>query len=132
MHLVRRAAVTFVAASAAVVLSAGPSLAHECVNASKKGDAGAQIVFDASTDNFEVEWISQGLQKRIDAGLVDLESGEGFHGLIGLDFNQDGVADLTTWIVGPNGEVPEQAQFNGPACRGVTNIELYLEQCMPS
>jgi hypothetical protein len=127
MRLLRRAAVTAVAASAAITLSAGPSLAHECVNASKNGGAGAQIVFSSTGD---VEWISQGLQKRIDAGLVDLDSGEGFHGLIGLDMNDDGTADLTTWIVGPDGEVPEKAQYNGPVCKGVTNIDLYFSQCL--
>lgn len=129
MRLLHRAVVTSIAATAAVMLSAGPSLAHECVNASKNGGAGAQIVFGSTGD---VEWVSQGLQKRIDAGLVDPESGDGFHGLIGLDLNDDGTADLTTWIVGPNGEIPEQAQYNGPVCRGVTNMELYFTQCLPS
>jgi hypothetical protein len=57
--------------------------------------------------------------------------GAGFHGLIAFDFDGDGVADASTWIgVGPDGEVPLQAQFRGPACRGLTNIGIYLEQCI--
>lgn len=128
MRVMRRAAVGSLAATAAVVLMAGPALAHECVNASKKADAGAQIVFGVTGD---VVYVSKGLQSRIDQGLVDLESGEGFHGLIGFDMDGDNVADLTTWIVGPNGEIPLKAQYNGPACKGVTNIDLYFSECMP-
>jgi hypothetical protein len=41
------------------------------------------------------------------------------------------VADASTWIgVGPEGEIPLEAQFRGPACRGLTNIGIYFEQCV--
>ena len=36
------------------------------------------------------------------------------------------MADLSTYIVGPEGEVPLEAQLRGPACRGLTNIGIYL------
>jgi hypothetical protein len=25
---------------------------------------------------------------------------------------------------------PETAQFNGPACKGMTNVELYFSECL--
>ena len=116
----------------ALVLSiviAAPVFAFECTNASKKDQAaGAQIVFGP---NDEVLFITEGLQSRIDQGLVDPETGEGFHGQIAFDFDGDGVADASTYIgVGPEGEIPLEAQFRGPACRGLTNIGIYLEQCV--
>ena len=79
-----------------------------------------------------VVWISNGLQQRIDQGIVDGETGEGFHGLIGFDGTGDGVADVSTWIgVGPDGtEIPTNAQENGPACRGLTNLFVYLTTCV--
>ena len=115
------------ATSALVVLAGAPAVAHECVNASKKPGAGAQLIIDANTD--EVVWVSRGLQNRIDRGIVDFETGEGFSGLVGLDFDGDGKADVTTWIVGPEGEIPTKAQFNGKPCKGVTNIETWFAEC---
>lgn len=111
------------------VLIAAPAFAFECINASKKNQAaGAQIVFGPDG---EVLFITEGLQSRIEQGLVDPETGEGFHGQIAFDEDGDGVADASTYIgVGPEGEIPLQAQFRGPACRGLTNIGIYLEQCV--
>lgn len=65
-----------------------------------------------------------------DAGAVDLEAGEGFHGLIRFDFDGDNVADVATYIVGPDGEIPRQAKDNGAPCAGVVNFEA-LFACMP-
>jgi hypothetical protein len=111
-----------------LVLMAGPALAHECTNASKKyADSGAQLVLGANDD---VLFISKGLETRIAQGLVDFETGEGFSGLIAFDVDGDGVADASTWIVGPDDEIPLVAQFAGPACQGVTNIGVYFEQCI--
>jgi hypothetical protein len=62
------------------------------------------------------------VQKRIDQGLIDLSTGEGFHGQIGLDFDGDGAVDVSSFIVGPEDEVPVQAQQNGAACHGIVNI----------
>jgi hypothetical protein len=128
MRLVmRRFGSVAVLTAGAVVLSAGGAFAHECTNASRNAnnpEAGVQLVIDASND--EIVWVSRGLQNRIDRGLVDPASGEGFHGLVGLDLDGDGAADLSTWIVGPNDEVPLNAQLNGAACRGVVNIGDYF------
>ncbi len=104
------------------VAGSGAAYAHECVNISKKNQsAGVQVVIDANTD--EVVWASRGVLKRAEAGLIDFDTGEGFSGLIGLDFDGDGVADVATFIVGPNGEIAEQAQWNGAECSGVVNFE---------
>jgi len=111
------------------VLIAAPALAHQCTNASKSDPAaGAQIVFGLDGQPI---FITQGLLNRIERGLVDAETGEGFHGIIAFDLDGDGEADASTWIgVGPDGEIPLEAQFSGPACRGLTNIGVYLTQCV--
>ena len=77
-------------------------------------------------------WVSKGLQGRIDRGLVDPATGEGFSGLIGFDVDGDGAADFATFIVGPNDEIPLQAQMNGATCKGIVNIGVWLEQCQPT
>jgi hypothetical protein len=115
---------------AASLVFASSALAGDCVNASKVPSAGAQVVIDIQTG--EAVFVSDAVQKRIDRGLIDFDTGAGFHGLLGFDFTGDGEADLTTWFgIGPDGtEIPQVAQFSGPACRGVTNIEIYLTQCL--
>lgn len=121
--MIRRAAV-LVAVPAALTLVAGPAFAHQCVNASKKNQAaGVQIVFGDGDDPL---WVSKGLQKRINKGLVDLETGEGFHGLLGIDVTGDGVVDFATYIVGPGSEIPVPAQMNGPDCKGIVNVEQFF------
>ena len=129
MGIVKRALVVTAGVVGGLVLLAGPALADNCTNASKKfADSGAQLVFGADD---EVIFISRGLENRISQGIVDFETGEGFHGLIAFDVDGDGVADFSTWIgVGPDGEIPLEAQFRGPACRGLTNIGVYFEQCL--
>ena len=123
-----RALIGTAATAALVGLSAAPAMAHQCINPDKRPGAGAQLVFDGETD--EIVWISKGLQSRVNRGLVDLDTGEGFHGLIGIDFDGDKKADITTWIVGPNSEIPAQAQTNGNPCHGVTNFEIFFSQCV--
>jgi hypothetical protein len=120
-------------AAAAVAMSlvlATSALAMDCANASKNQAAGVQAVFDINT--FQPVWISKGLQQRIDQGIVDPQTGAGFHGLLGIDIDGDGVADVSTWAgVGPEGEeIPTTAQENGPACRGLTSIFVYLTTCV--
>lgn len=123
----RRAATVVGGSAVALALAAGSASAHECVNISKQNQAaGVQIVFGDGPDPV---WISDGLQKRIDAGVVDLDTGEGFHGLIGIDFDGDGVTDAATFIVGPEGEISEKAQANGSPCHGIVNIEA-LFSCL--
>ena len=110
-------------------LLASTALASHCVNASKNQAAGAQVVFDFTTG--EIAW-STGVVQRIDQGLIDPATGEGYRGLIGIDLDGDGAVDVSTWIgVGPDGlAIAEQAQENGPACRGVTDIETYFAECL--
>jgi hypothetical protein len=125
---VRRLTLGSVAVATALVAAAGPAWAHECMNADKNQAAGVQVVIDANTG--ELVWVSQGLQQRIAQGLVDPETGEGFSGLLGFDVDGDGVADVSTFIVGREAEIPEQAQLSGPACHGVTSIEVFFTQCV--
>jgi len=119
------------AVPAAILVSlvlASSAFAHECTNASRSDPmAGALALIGPSG---EVLWISQGLATRLANGVVDPATGEGLHGLIAIDFTGDGIADASTWVgVGPDGEVPLEAQFRGPACKGLTNIGVYLSQC---
>ena len=120
-----------VAAFGGVVLSllmATSVLAFECTNLSKPPAAGTQVVFGPGD---EIVWVSRGLERRIEQGLVDPETGDGFHGLLGFDFDGDGVVDASTYIgVGPDGEIPLEAQFAGPACRGLSNLGIFFEQCL--
>lgn len=126
LSLISRAAAVL-GTTAVVALVAAPASAHECINISKQNQAaGVQIVFG---EGDAPVWISSGLQKRIDAGLVDLETGDGFHGLIGIDFDGDSVADVATYIVGPDGEIPLSAQNSGAPCNGVVNFEAFFA-CM--
>jgi len=127
---VRRVSLGAAALVAVAFLAAAPVLAGHCMNASKNQAAGVQAVIDINTN--EIVWISDGLQHRIDQGLVDPVTGEGFQGLLGFDFNGDAVADISTFIVGPNFELPEQAQLNGAACHGVISIEAFFTQCLTS
>ena len=129
MRAAQRVLYAAVAAGAGVLLAAGPSLAHECVNASKQNQAaGVQVVIDADTG--EIVWTTKGVANRLAQGLIDPVTGEGFQGLLGFDLDGDGAVDVSTWIVGPNDEIPLNAQFNGPACKGVTNINTWFTECM--
>jgi hypothetical protein len=121
------ATILAIVASLAVATSA---LAMDCTNASKSDPAaGALVLIDGNTG--EVLWISQGLTERLERGVVDPNTGEGLHGLIAIDYTGDGIADVSTWVgVGPDGdEIPENAQLNGPACRGLTSLGLYFAEC---
>jgi hypothetical protein len=105
-------------------------LGFECSNVSKSDPtAGAQVVIGPAG---EILFVTPGLASRIERGMVDPETGEGFHGQVALDIDGDGVADFSIFMVGPSGEIPLQAQLNGPACRGLTNLGLYFEQCLGS
>ena len=113
-----------------LTLTAGAALADQCMNASKQDQsAGAQLVLGPEG---EFLWATEGLMRRIENGVIDGETGEGFHGIIGFDSDGDGVVDISIWTgVGPDGhEVPIEAQLAGPACRGLTNIGVYYTQCL--
>jgi hypothetical protein len=130
MNTMGRGALTVGASIAAIVAGAAPSLAHACVNPDKQPGAGAQVIINTATDS--VTFANPGIEKRFTSGLT---SGETFRGLIGLDFDGDGQAEVTTWIVGKYGEIPMQAQLAGAACHGVLNFEDYfacMETGLPS
>jgi hypothetical protein len=118
---VMRVLTTTGATAGALALLAGTAVAHECVNPNKKPLAGAQIVF--SDDGV---WMTKGLEKRVEKGLVDAETGEGFHGLIGFD--EDGMTG-TTWQVTPTGSIPHQAMDNGAECNGIISFDAWMS-CM--
>lgn len=124
---IRRVAAIIGGMTASLVV-ASSVMAFECFNASKADQsAGAQVIFGPT---MEILYITPGLARRIDQGLVDAESGEGFHGIVGFDVNGDDVVDFSTWFgVGWDGEIPLEAQLRGPACRGLTNIGLFATEC---
>jgi hypothetical protein len=108
------------ASVAALVMMAGPAFAHECTNASKDQTnpaAGAQIVFGCGDD----EIISAKPH-----ALALLENGDFPKGWIAFDVDCDGVADAGTYIVGPEGEIPTQAQQSGSPDHGIVNVCDYF------
>lgn len=122
----RRLAAVTVGMLASLIIATSV-MAHECVNANKPVLAGVQVVFGFDG---QIVWLSDGLARRIERGVVDPETGEGFHGLVGFDIDGDSNADISTYLVGPDGEIPLEAQLRGPACKGITNLFVYFEQCM--
>src|SRR5262245_2139773 len=94
---IRRVSFGAVILITAALLAAGPVLAGHCTNADKPAAAGVQVTVSFVTGHIIV---SDGLQKRIDAGVVDPVTFDGFYGLAGFDVTGDDVADLTTFIVG--------------------------------
>ena len=124
---IRRVSLGAVTLIAAVVLTAGPALAGACTNADKPPAAGVQVTISFVTGHIIV---SSGVQQRIDAGVIDPVTFEGFSGLAGFDVTGDDVADLTTYIVGPNVELPHEAQLNGAECHGIVSIEALFTTCL--
>lgn len=124
----RRIAAIMGGVLASLVL-ASSAFAFDCSNVSKSDPMdGAQLRFNMLTG--EIEWMTPGLAQRFARGVIGPD-GEGFHGIVAFDLDGDGVADASTWLgVGPAGEIPLQAQLNGPACRGLTNLGLYFTQCI--
>ncbi len=125
-----RRIVTITATATALLMAAGPALAYECVNASKKDQgSGAQIVLAGDFET--ILWTTPGVERRIAQGVIDPETGEGFHGIIGVDFDGDGTVDFATWTsIGPDGQIPTVAQEAGAECRGIVHAEDYFESCL--
>jgi hypothetical protein len=122
MHRFRRLIAGAALAATLFALTGGTALAGECFNADKNAHnpgAGAQVVLDGE-DN--IVSATNGVMNRVEKGLIDPDSGEGYHGLIAFDFDGDGEADASTFIVTPNDEIPEQAQENGSPDHGIINI----------
>lgn len=110
-------------AATAMLAFTGTASAFHCTNVSKDAKnpgAGAQVVIDANTD--EIVSASRGVQKRVEKGLIDPDSGEGYHGLVGLDFDGDGQADRSTYIVTPNSVLPDTAIENGTPDHGINSL----------
>ena len=127
MSITRRILAVLAAVLASLTL-ASSALAFECTNVSKDPAAGAQVLIGPTG---EILWMTEGVANRLERGLIDPDSAEGFSGLVAFDFDGDGVADASTWIgVGIDGEIPLQAQLNGPACRGLTNLGIYFSECL--
>lgn len=120
MGMKRRIAIGAAGIAASIVLAAGPALAHECTNAARNNNdpsKGAQIIFGC------------GFEDIISAkkhAITLIEAGGFPSGWIAFDIDCDGVADAGTYLVGPNGEIPEQAQANGTSTNGVMNICTYF------
>lgn len=111
---------TAVSAGLLAVVTGGPAFAQHCYNPNKPAGAGAQVVFD---ENFaEPVSMTNGLANRIEKGIVDVETGEGYHGIVGADFDGDGEADFSTWQVTPTGSIPDQAIHNGSPDHGIIEI----------
>ena len=128
MKTLRKAATT-VGLTAALMMAAGPALAHQCMNASKQPDAGVQVIVGGDFET--IVWASPQVQSRVANGTIDLESGDGFHGQFGVDFDGDLVPEFVVWVnIGPDGQIPLQAQLRGAACQGIVNIEEYFTDCV--
>lgn len=109
------------------VALAGAAFADHCTNIERDQhdpSKGVQVVIDASTEEGAIEWANAGVMNRVENGLIDPATGEGFHGLVGLDFDGDGTVDVMTYIVGPDGDaLPETAIDNGSPDHGIVGIE---------
>jgi hypothetical protein len=105
---------------------AGTAFADHCTNPQRDGhdpSKGVQVILDVSGPEPSIEWANPGVLNRVDNGIIDPESGEGFHGLIGFDFDGDELVDVMTYQVGPEGDaLPETAIENGSPDHGIVDI----------
>jgi hypothetical protein len=116
-----RSVVAALLAGALAALTSSTAFAHECFNIDKNQhnpDAGVQVAFDED-DN--IAFASDGVMKRVEHGLIDPDSGEGFHGLIGF-VDEEGEIVASTFIVTPEGEIPVIAQDSGSSDHGIVNV----------
>jgi hypothetical protein len=109
---------------------AGSAFADHCTNAQRDQhdpSKGVQVVLDVSGAEASIESANQGVINRIDNGIIDPETGEGFHGLVGLDFDGDQTVDVMTYQVGPDGDaLPQTAIDNGSPDHGIVDIGTVL------
>jgi hypothetical protein len=107
----------------AVVTMSGTAFADHCTNIQRDAhdpSKGVQVVINATDGS--IEWANAGVQNRIAHGHIDPATGEGFHGLMGLDFDGDNTVDAMTYLVGPNNSLPETAIQNGSPDHGIVDI----------
>jgi hypothetical protein len=112
----------------AVVAMSGTAFADHCTNIQRDShdpSKGVQVVINATDGS--IESANAGVQNRIAQGLIDPATGEGFHGLVGLDFDGDNTVDAMTYVVGPEGDaLPETAIRNGSPDHGIVGIEAAI------
>lgn len=121
MRRVHRVATTAVAVPVFFAIGSGLAYAHQCTNASKPQDAGWRVLVgpdDSLTFN------DKGLARQFATDPAAAFSR--FSGIVGIDFDGDGDADLSTYIVGPDDELPEVAQVAGAECHGIVHVSAYF------
>ncbi len=115
-------------ATFATVAMAGTAFADHCTNIERDQhdpSKGVQVIIDLTTEEGAIEWANPGVLNRLDNGVIDPATGEGFRGLVGLDFDGDGTVDAMTYLVGPEGDaLPETAIGNGSPDHGIVPIEV--------
>ena len=103
----------------------GTAFADHCTNIQRDQhdpSKGIQVVINANDGS--IESANAGVVNRIDNGLIDPNTGEGFHGHVGLDLDGDGTVDVMTYIVGPEGDaLPETAIENGSPDHGIVGLD---------
>jgi hypothetical protein len=115
-------------ATLATLAMGGTAFADHCTNIQRDlrdPSKGVQVVINGTDDS--IESANAGVVNRVDNGLIDPATGEGFHGLIGLDFDGDGTVDAMTYFVGPEGDaIPHPAIDNGSPDHGIVDIVTVL------
>jgi hypothetical protein len=124
MHGVRKAVVGLGVMLLATVAASGTAWADHCTNIQKDQhdpSKGVQVVIN-DTDG-SIEWANAGVTNRVNHGLIDPNSGAGFHGHVGIDLGGDGTVDVMTYIVGPEGDaLPDTAVDNGSPDHGIVPL----------
>ena len=120
---VRRLTTTAVTAISVMGLTAGPALAHHCINPNKQPTAGAQVTLGAPS--FDPVAHTDVFQKRIDRLGFD-EALASYAGPVGIDLDGDMVADVSTYQVTPTGSLPDGAVLNGSECNGIIDPGAFM------
>ena len=122
--LLRKALAGLGVTLAAVVVTSGPAWADHCTNIQKDQhdpSKGVQVIIN-DTDG-SIEWANAGVLNRVSHGLIDPDSGEGFNGHVGIDFDGNGTVDVMTYMVGPESDaLPDTAIDNGSPNHGIVSI----------
>jgi hypothetical protein len=128
--MLHRAAAATGIALFAIVGTAGTAFADHCTNIQRDmhdPSKGVQVIINAQDGS--IEWANTGVLNRVGQGLIDPATGEGFHGIIGLDFDGDGTVDAMTYSVGPEGDaLPDTAITNGSPDHGIVGLDTLFPQ----
>jgi hypothetical protein len=120
----RKAVVGLGIAGLATLAMGGTAFADHCTNIQRDThdpSKGVQVVIN-ETDG-SIEWANAGVANRVGQGLIDPATGEGFHGIVGLDLDGNGTVDVVTYIVGPEGDaLPDTAVNNGSPNHGIVPL----------